>query len=212
MRWLILLVSLASLRAGVVIDRVAVVVGKHVIKASDIDRDLRVTGFLNAEPLAMTAQAKRKAADRLVDQAVIRDEIITGQYRRASDSDARAMFKQLVQDRFGGSEARLRQALTHYGLTGEELTAQLLWQLTVLRFIDQRFQAGVNVTDEEIDAYYKQHSGELRRRWPAASSPEALQPKIRELLAGQQVNEQFEAWLDAARTSSHVEFREGAFQ
>ena len=212
MRVLLLLMCPGILNAAVVIDRVAVVVGKHVIKASDIERDLRVTSFLNSETLSMTPQARRKAADRLVDQAFLREELVTGPYRRASDSDAQTMLKQIRQERFAGSDTRLNQTLQRYGLTQEQLTAQLLWQLTVLRYIDQRFRAGVNVTGDEINAYYDQHRNELRRQWGAGSSPESLEPKIRELLIGQRVNEQFEAWLDSTRKAGHVEFREGAFQ
>jgi hypothetical protein len=48
--------------AGVVIDRIAVIVDNHAIKTSDIDRDLRVTEFLNHEPLDTTVNVKRKAA------------------------------------------------------------------------------------------------------------------------------------------------------
>ena len=91
------------------IDRIAVIAGKHVIKTSDIERDLRVTEFLNREPLSVTADRKRKAADRLIDQAIIRDEISTGEYRRATDADAKGMLDQIRKDRFGGSEARLRR-------------------------------------------------------------------------------------------------------
>ncbi len=85
MRSLALIFGLACvLRGGIVIDRIAAVVGKHVIKASDIDRDLRVTDFLNRQPLTINADAKRKAVDRLIDQAVIRDEISMGGYNRAN--------------------------------------------------------------------------------------------------------------------------------
>lgn len=212
MRALLFLLSLVALHAAVVIDRVAVVVGKHVIKSSDIERDLRVTSFLNSEPLSLTPQARRKAADRLVDQALLRDEIVTGQYRRASDADAQAMLKQIRQDRFAGSDARLTQSLTRYGLTEGQLTEQLLWQLTVLRYIDQRFRGGVNVTGEEIETYYSQHQNDIRRRWGAESTKESAEAKIRELLTGQRVNEQFETWLETTRKTAHIEFREGAFQ
>lgn len=213
MRSAVFLMSFAAaLSAAVVIDRVAVVVNRHVIKASDIDRDLRVTSFLNGEPLAETPANKRKAADRLIDQAVIREEIATGQYRRASDSDAEAMLKQIRQERFGGSEVRLRQALAPYRLTEDELRAQLLWQLTVLRFIDQRFRSGITVGEGEVRDYYNQHASELKRQWPVNNSLEAVEPKVRELLMGQRVNEQFETWLDSARKSAHIEYRQEAFQ
>ena len=114
--------------------------GRHVIKTSDIVRDLRVTEFLNREPLDLGSAAKRKSAERLIDQEIIRQEIVTGGYRRPSEAEAEAFEKQFESDRFHGSAVQLRAAVAKYGLTEELLREQLSWQLTVLRFIDQRFQ------------------------------------------------------------------------
>jgi DNA-binding transcriptional ArsR family regulator len=206
-----LIVSLTYLAQGpVVVDRIAVIAGKHVIKASDIERDLRVTEFLNREPLSITADRKRKAADRLIDQAIIRDEISTGEYHRAADADAKGMLEQIRKDRFGGSEARFRQALAPYGLSEEQLQEYLLWQLTVLRFIDERFRPAVLVTDDDVRSYYDQHLTELKREYPSDSSFATLEPKIRTSLEGQKVNEEFESWLDGARKRQRIEYIQGA--
>jgi hypothetical protein len=209
---LALILGLAYLMQGpVVIDRMAVIAGKHVIKASDIERDLRVTAFLNREPLSFTPDRKRKAADRLVDQAIIRDEITTGEYHRASDADARKMLEQIRQDRFAGSEVRLRQGIAQYGLTETQLQDYLLWQLTVLRFIDERFRPGVLIADEDVHNYYDQHLADLKRQYPADNSFTALEPKIKELLEGERINQEFEAWLDGARKRQRIEYLQGAF-
>lgn len=194
------------------LDRMAVVVGKHVIKESDIDRDLRVTEFLNGAPLSFSPDAKRQAAERLIDQEIIREEIATGEYKRPAESEAAALERQLVRDRFGGAEARFREVLARYGLTEEQLREQLLWQLTVLRFIDQRFRVGVLVTDEEVRAYYDQHIAELRRQYPGNSSFEALAPKMRISLEGERVNQNFEEWLKEARMRYRIEYKQGAFE
>ena len=206
------LILASSFSRAVVIDRIAVIVGKHVIKTSDIDRDLRVAAFLNREPLRLTSDTKRKAAERLVDQEIIRQEVATGAYRRATDADADALTNQIRKDRWGGSEARFRAALSQYGLSEAALHEQLLWQLTVLRFIDQRFRPGVLVTDEEVRQYYDTHISELRRENPGNSSFEALAPKIRAVLEGERINQEFEAWLQQARKRNHIEYRQGAFE
>ncbi len=200
----------ATLEGAVVLDRIAVIVGKHVIKESDIERDLRLTDFLNSAPLVITSQAKHESADRLIDQESIRQEIATGDYERAKDSDAAALQAQLVKDCFAGSEARFRTALSQYGLTPDELHEQLLWQLTVLRFIDQRFRVGVFVSDDEVRAYYDQHKAEFQRKHPGATF-EKIEPEIRNSLEGQRVNENFEEWLKLARTRNRVEFKQEAF-
>src|SRR5580698_7161744 len=98
------------LSGAVVLDRIAVVAGTHVIKTSDIDRDIRLTDFLNRAPLNFSANAKRESAERLITQQLIRDEIVSGGYRRPPESEAAELEAQLLRDRFGGSRQRLREA------------------------------------------------------------------------------------------------------
>jgi hypothetical protein len=196
----------------VVIDRIAVVVGKHAIKASDIDRDLRVTEFLNRQPLDLSAKARRQSADRLVNQSIIRDEISNGDYDRATDGDAETMLGQIRRDRDTGSDARLRQDLAKYGLTEDELKSALLWQLTVLKFIDERFRPAVLVQEENVRSYYEAHLPELKKQYPKDNSFTTLAPKIEDLLQGQQVDQQFNAWLDDQRKGQTVDYHEEAFQ
>jgi hypothetical protein len=198
-------------QGAAVIDRVAVIVENHVITLSDVDRDLRLTEFLNREQRDSSSDRRRKAAERLIDQTIIRDEIAKGGYRRATDSDADGLLKQLCRDRFEDSDNRLREALGRYGLTEDQLRAQLLWQLTVIRFIDQRFRPGVLVADEEVHAYYDQHRAELQREYPKDSSFDALESKVRSLLEGGRINKNFMDWLDQSRKRNRIEYREGAF-
>ena len=211
-RLLLLWIIATAAPAVVVLDRMAVIVGKHVIKTSDIDWDVRVTAFINDAPVGLSPVVKRQSAERLIDQEIIRQEIVTGNYRRPPDSDAAALQAQLRRDRFAGSEARMREALQRYGITEDQLRAQLLWQLTVLRFIDQRFRPAVIVTDEDVRAYSDQHGADLRRQYPTDSSSEALEPKIRSLLEGQKMNDAFTQWLEAARKRTRIEYRQEAFQ
>jgi parvulin-like peptidyl-prolyl isomerase len=209
----ILLLGLASvLNGATVVDRMAVVVDKHVVKSSDIFRDLGATEFLNREQPNFSPDARHKAADRLIEQTIIRDEIANGGYKSASSADANALLNKIRQERFGGSDARLRAELSRYGLTEEELREQLLWQLTVLRFIDQRFRAGVLITDEDVRNYYDQHLPDLKRQYPQDSSFKALEPKIRASLEGERINQNFVQSIEAARKRVHVRYLQGAFE
>lgn len=211
-RTILSLVLTAVLAGGVVIDRIAVVVGKHCIKSSDIDRNLRLTEFLNSQPLDLSAAARHGAAERLIDQAIIGDEIARGDFARPTESDVDPLFAQLRQKRYGGSDTRFQQALSHYGLGEGQLRKRLLWQLQVLRFIDQRFRPAALVTDEDVRAYYDQHRTDLSRQYPHAASFEELEPRIRTTLEGERTNRDFEQWLERARQRAQIEFRQEAFQ
>ena len=62
------------------IDRIAVVVGNQVITESEVILEARLTAFLNGQPLDLSAAPRRAAAERLVDQQLIRSEMQVGGY------------------------------------------------------------------------------------------------------------------------------------
>ncbi|HEY5163139.1 MAG TPA: hypothetical protein VII81_09020, partial [Terriglobales bacterium] len=65
--------TLAAVAAGV-IDRVAVVVGTQVITESEVLLEVRLTEFFNGQPLDLGVDQRKAAAERLVDQQLIRNE------------------------------------------------------------------------------------------------------------------------------------------
>jgi hypothetical protein len=207
-----ILASSILLSGAVVLDRVAVIAGTHVIKTSDIDRDIRLTQFLNRQALNITPATKREAAERLITQDIIRQEIISGAYQRPQKSEGATLEVDLRRDQFANSSERLHDALQKYGLTESELRERLLWQITVLQFINQRFRAGVVVTDEDIRNYYNQHAAELRKQQLKNITLETLTPKIKEMLEGERINQSFNEWLDQARQGYRVEFKQEAFE
>ena len=209
MCWRILMTGLlcSCLVYPVIIDRIAVRVGNSIIKDSDIDRNLRVTNFLNDKPLNMNSEARREASKRLIDQVFIRREVQLGDYPQATWEEADQQLGRLTKERYK-NQAVWQQAVHRYGLVEPDLRFEFRWQLTVLRFIDLRFKPAVLVTDEEIQKYYREHQTALRRANPGKNSLDDLQDQIRDTLAGEKVNEQFFAWLDDQRKSSKVEFYE----
>jgi hypothetical protein len=212
MRTSIALLLIALSTRAEVIDRIAVIAGNTVIKTSDIARELRVATFLNREPPATTSAARRKAAERLIDQAIIREQIQRGGYTMPADQEADSVLQQLKRDRFANSDTRMRQELSRYNLTLEQLKQHLLWQLAVLRFIDQRFRPGVMVSDEEVRDYYDKRTADLRRQFPQATTFEALEPKIRASIEGERVDKNFDQWLVDTRKRTSIEYKKEAFQ
>lgn len=201
-----LLLLAQCLAFGVVIDRIAVIVGNSIVKDSDIDRDIRVVSFLNNQPLNLSAANRKTAANRLIDQVFIRREIRIGDYPMATQEQAQAQLDVLKKQRFR-TNAAFEQALRRYGLTDVELRMQFQWQLSVLQFIDARFRPAVLVTDDEIDKYYRQHTAALERQYPHKSTDE-LREEVRDILTGQKVNQQFFSWLDDQRKNAKIVYRE----
>lgn len=197
----------AAISPAVIIDRIAVVAGNSIVKDSDISREIRVTDFLNQEPLAFSEKARREAANRLVDQIFIRKEIQAGDYARATPEQAAAQLDALEKKRFA-SDAALKAAAARYGLTTEDLREHLQWQLTVLSFIDARFRPAVYISDQDVQQYYDQHAAQLKRQYPGRTTAAELRPEITNILAGERVNEIFFKWLDQQRKSTDVQYLE----
>jgi hypothetical protein len=199
-RLFFLFLLLQRVASPVIIDRIAVVIGNSIVKDSDIAQDIRVTAFLNGEPLDFSAATRKKAANRLIDQIFIRREIRVGAYPTVTPQEADAQLTALKQQRFktaGAFEAALRR----YGLTELALRTQFQWQLTVLRFIDVRFKPAVLVSDDEIQKYYRAH--------PSKSSLTDMHDQISDILTGEKVNQVFFTWLDQQRKEAKIQFQEG---
>lgn len=203
-----LLIAVCVSLQATIIDRIAIVVNNQVIKDSDIRRDLRVVDFLNQEKLVVDPATRRTAANRLIDQVVIRREIQVGEYQTPSQSEADKLFAQIDKDRFA-NQAALLKALGQYGLTEDQLKQYLLWQLTVLRFIDQRFRPAVLVTDQEVEQYYNEHQSQFHQAGSAQpKSLDEARVEIQQSIAGERMNKLFYAWLEARRKSANIQYME----
>lgn len=212
-RLLFLSAFVASGPRAEVIDRVAVTLDNQIIAESEVAREIRLSALLNGDPLDFSPEARRKAASRLVEQKLIRREIDLGRYLGPSKDEVAAMLKQIQTQRFRGSED-YRQALEKCGVGEGDLNAHLLWQLTLLRFIDSRFRPGVQVSDEEVREYFDSERSRLKEPADPDKQPtfEDVRDQIRETLTNQRVDQQLDDWLAATRKRTRIVFHPEAFQ
>jgi len=202
----------AATRAEV-IDRVAVTLDNQVITASEIELEVRVTAFLNGDTLDFSPEARRKAAGRLIEQKLIHKEMQVGRYALPSPEKAGPMLKAIQAQRFHTLE-EYRQILAQYGISEDELKAHLLWQLSLLRFIEIRFRPGVQVSDTQIQAYFDANRTKLEEEAGASKklTLDDLRGRIRETLTEQGADKQLDEWLAETRKRTRIEFHEEAFQ
>jgi hypothetical protein len=195
MRNLIAFVLVCAARGGVV-DRVAVVVASEAITQSEVEEEARMAQFLNNEPLDLSAAARRAAADRLVDQYLIRQEMEVSRFPGPNAAEADNMLRKLRAERFpstGGFQAALRK----YGVSEDELKTHLRWQLAAMRFTDQRFRNGPGQPEP------------TRRNTTARTAARMVRPGGP---APANVDEAMDQWLADARGRTHIEFKPEAFQ
>lgn len=203
----VLAVSLRAEAFAEIVDRVSVVVGNRVIKQSDIDRDIRVVSFLNQTPPDFSSRSRQEAASRLIDQLLIRQDIQSTGAAPAALGGMEQLLIQIKKDRFA-NDALYRQALAQYGLSEEDLRSALLWQLTVLHFIDQRFGSATAVSDQETEQYFSSHRAEFRKSHPEANSAIDVRSEVEADISGERANQQFENWIEQTRKDIRIEYRE----
>jgi hypothetical protein len=194
----------ATIAQAVIVDRVAITVENSIIKDSDIAEDLRITSFLNNESPSGSLAARKVSASRLIDQAVIRKEIDSGAYPSASAAETQSLLAE-VEKRYP-NEAAFKQAMTSRGIDEDDLKDHLVWQLTVLHFIDARFRPSALITEEDIEKYYNQH----KPRFQAAL--EAVHAQIQDELTGERVNQLLDDWLTRRRQSTKIVYLEEALK
>ncbi len=197
---MLLLMSLVLEAA--IIDRIAVIVDQQVITESQIDEEVRVTALLNGQPLQGKEEDRRAAADRLVQQLLVKREMDLGNYPAPTKEDVGKYYDQLSQD-FGSPE-RFRRALSEYRLRSETLKQHLALQLTTLRFIEYRFRPNLDVSEEEINAYRKSHA--------ALTPVELSHDAVREALIEERTDQILATWLEETRKQVNIVFPDKALQ
>lgn len=199
-------VVLAAAASGAVLDRIAVTVGKDVITESEVNEEIRVTAFLNQEPVDFSPGARREAADRMVDQDLIRDEMrLEGVPDPKPDSIDQTL-REFKQAHFQ-TDAAYRSSLQKYGITEQELKEHLRWQVAALRFTEQRFRPGAPVPPPpenrttvraRVQASQKLQRADRMAKPPADNSGS--------------IDEQLDAWLKQAREQTPIQFHKEAFE
>lgn len=210
---MLLMLTSASVYADI-IDRIGVTVGDSVITMNEIVTQVRVAALIDGRPLKLDEASLRQAADRLVEQTLIRREMALGEYASVPANAVDSVLENLKKEHFLGTETAYREALRQYGISEEDLKEQLLWQLILLRFIDLRFKPGVQVPAEDVRAYYRETFVPQWQKTTTAPPPTIGQARerIEEALTQQQLDNLLDRWLNSARTQIPIVFRDTAFR
>lgn len=189
----------------VVVDRIAVSVASEAITLSEVREEVAVTAFLNGEKPDYSPGVLRRAAERLVDQALIRREIALGRYLLPGPEAANGMLAALEKQH--GGRAALDRDLVTYGLTRQQLQAHLTWQTTLLQFIEVRFRPAVQVTSDDVQKYFNQHyATKTESGRPIAL--DSMRTQIENELTSTRADEEMEQWLKDTRKQTPISVRD----
>ena len=178
MKKLALALLLALPSAAVVVDRIAIAAGNKVITDSEIELRIRLTAFQNGDKPVFTPEARKKAAQLLIDQKLVEREMDVGHYPRLNQDARKQLLADYATTNYKSDPAAMRRALVDYGLTEQDLEEDLARQSDLLTFLSLRFRPAVQVGDQDA------------------------------LRASQQADSDMNAWLGDQRKRTKIEYLE----
>src|ERR1700733_764194 len=201
--------SAAGAVQGVVLDRLVAVVNGDVILESDIDEERR---FEEIQPYRAASDSTRaRIIERLVDRALILQQAALQPEDAVPDRDLDAQIATLRKDIPACNEYHCetdegwKKFLGSHGFTEEEFRMRWLQRMQLLKFFEVRFRNGVNIKDDEIQAYYeKTMLPEYTRRKATPPPLDTVKRRIEEVLLQQQVTALLQDWLRSLRAQGIV--------
>ena len=197
-----------SLHAAEVIDRIVATVNGHIILQSDVDEAISYQALADNHPLNATSPDERKAAlNRLIDQELIREEVHASDFQPASPADVDARLAEIRKlHPEATDDVSWLAALQRYGLTANELREKVTADLNSWKAVDAHLRPSVAIDSGSVQRYYHDHFlPELHKTAAPEPALAEVAPKIKEILAQQQINDLLANWLKSLRTDSRIQ-------
>jgi parvulin-like peptidyl-prolyl isomerase len=204
---------LALAAPGEIIDRIVASVGNRVITSSDLDRELRVAAFQDGVKPDLSPARKRAAVEAMIEQKLIRMELANSRYPLPDPAELAPAIEQFKKEHFKDDQ-QYRAALDAAGIREDDFRELLLWQRTLLLFVQVRFETGVQLGPQEVEEYF------AKTVKPAAEAAHPGQPvsvedyhdQIARTLTGRRADQQMDIWLRDVRKRTNVVLHEEALQ
>ena len=196
-----LLILLANPGDTLIIDKIAAIVNESVITQSELDAmqklDLRLSGLPRKDSILQERIDFHLALQQLKTQppVLVPEE---------EQEDAIASF----QLRHGG-EDELNEFLSKIGINRDDLIVEIRNQLSIRKFIRDRFRPFVNITLEDAEDYYEKvyrPAGEmLAKEVPPFAE---VFSEIQNLLVDSKIQERIVEWLEEMRQEARINVKD----
>jgi peptidyl-prolyl cis-trans isomerase SurA len=202
----ILLVPAAAF-AGEIIDAVVATVSRQPVLQSEWDDATRFEAFMQQKPLSAVSDRDRVSAlQRLIDRRLLEVQMNSPNYLAPSAEELRsALAKLRAQIPAAKNEAGWQAILAEYSFTQREIENHLREETQMMNFVEVRLRPAVHIQPDEVEAYYRaQVLPDLERAGVKMVTLQEVEPKIRELLVQQHMDELLDAWLHNLRQQTPV--------
>ena len=216
--WVVLLCFAAGLRAqgadaggDVVLDRVVAVVNNQVVLESDLNVEIRLFRLLPINDRRDSSPPK--ALERLITRALIEQQILQEDPdgMEVEPAELEAGLTELkntlpaCKARDCSTAAGWKAYLATLDLTPEQVSAYWERRIALLRFIEQRFRAGIRIAPEDIQKYYDETLKPQYAKPEDAPPLDKISARIQEILLQQKVTALFNDWLTSLKEQGQIE-------
>jgi hypothetical protein len=190
------------------VDQVIGVVNGDLILESDVDYERRFEVF---EPFSAPGSSTRdKIVERLIDRTLILQQSKLQPGSGVPLDKVKAQLQSLREDLPAckgrcETEAGWEKFVSDHGFTMEQLTERWQQRMEILKFIEMRFRAGIEVTPAEIQAYYTKNMLPVYAK--AKQTPPKLAvigDRVQEVLLEQKVSGLLSDWLQSLKAEGNV--------
>ena len=189
---------LAAAGRAEIIDRVAAVVGRQVITQSEVDRETRLERFFGA-----ASPDPKQVLQRLIRQRLVFQEL---EQTALPELTGEELDEWLATARPAGADP------ARHGLKPPDPIEYGRRQLQIEKFLDLRFKTGFQVSEQEIETYYKTRlRPEMERRGvQPIPALEAVRDRVEKAVTEERVNQLMEEWMNELRQRTKVRLADQA--
>ena len=199
MRTTLLLAMLVTPALATIVDRIAITFGSQIITASEIDQRIRLTAFENGDQPDFSPASRKQAAQRLIDEKLVEHEMTIGRYPGMQEDRKPALLAPYEKD---GGPAKLDADLARRGLTRNDLMNDLTRQQNLITFLNLRFRPAVQVSEQQIQRYYREH-------FARANAPlNEVRSAIEQKLTDERADAELDQWLKRQRERAGIVYLE----
>ena len=192
---------------GEVIDGIVATVNRQPLLRSDWDEAVCFEAFMQQKRLSAVTESDRVLAlQRLIDRQLLKAQMGNANYMQPSDDELRQDIAKLrSQVPNGNDDESWRKLLAIYGLSEEVVKRHLRAEFQVMNFVEVRLRPNIHVQGDEVEAYYQnQLLPDLQKSGGKVVALDEVEPRIRELLTQQRMDELLDAWLHNLRQQAEI--------
>jgi hypothetical protein len=197
----LLLLLIANRASGAIIDGIAAIVNTDVITKSEVY-------FADKLKLDISGLPPRPdMLSRRVDHHLVLQQVVKQPPLAISDEDVRVAVETFSSGH--GEKDDFLLYLNSIGMNYADFEKEVREQLTIRKFIGERFRPFVNITLEQAEKYYNEVYKPNKEKAGQQAPPFAESfTEIQNLLVEAQVQDRIKKWLDDIRQTALINLKE----